>query len=301
MKPINANSQISVDFVTPNLSDERFSEKTFEQTKQASPENSRTSIINYEQKFTSKSKQILILDPPKIPKPTTFDALYKTIKRPIIDMFTSSGDFTASYRMDCLRQFVHNDVSQNLELELSKISQTQNAQQLLLTLSNTLITVSDKLTDPVKYVLCFYKGVGEYMLDNLESSNQAYKHCYNLYDGDPQLYYNMGLLKMKYFFIISIDRCKQFQYAIECFSMCSSLNPAHPFVTNNLAYIYILLGKNDEATHCCKLAFATNPKANNYFRNWAIALLNLGKLNHAVDIIKRGIEANQIDHSIFHF
>lgn len=79
--------------------------------------------------------------------------------------------------------------------------------------------------------------------------------------------------------------------------MCSSLDQSHPYVTNNLAYIYILLSKYEEAVKVCKQASLKNPKANNYFRNWAIALLKLKKPHKAVEVIKKAIELNAGDES----
>ena len=89
--------------------------------------------------------------------PNSFDSLYATIKKPISEIFGSNGELLAYDQLSFLKTFAHDEHSKELEQELSKISQTQNAQQLLLALSNLLVTFSPTLTDPVKYVLCFYK------------------------------------------------------------------------------------------------------------------------------------------------
>ena len=142
---------------TPTLSDERFSEKAFK------PANENPSIIlsrasihnNIEVKQT---KTILVNSVQKktLP-PTNFDALYATIKKPTIEMFTPEGEFIASYRRGFMKSFNHDIYSKELETELSK--ECHNPQELLLTLSNMLIHFAYSLTDPIKYVLCFYKVI----------------------------------------------------------------------------------------------------------------------------------------------
>lgn len=89
----------------------------------------------------------------------------------------------------------------------------------------------------------------------------------------------------------------QFEEACESFILCSSINHSHPYVTNNLAYIYILQGKDEEAVQVCKQAYSQNKVANNYFRNWALALLNLKKYSKAVEAIKRAIEVDNTNSS----
>jgi len=79
--------------------------------------------------------------------------------------------------------------------------------------------------------------------------------------------------------------------------MCNSLDQSHPYVTNNLAYIYILLAKYEEAIKVCKHASLKNPKAKNYYRNWAIGLLKLKKPHKGVEVIKKAIEINPNDES----
>lgn len=71
---------------------------------------------------------------------------------------------------------------------------------------------------------------------------------------------------------------------------CCRLNPNQSCATNNLAYLLILLNRNKEAAEACKRASLTNKVARNYYRNWAIALLNLKQYSEAVDVIKRAIE-----------
>ena len=71
---------------------------------------------------------------------------------------------------------------------------------------------------------------------------------------------------------------------------CCRLDPNHPYATNNLAYLLILLNRNKEAADACRRAANTNKLAKNYFRNWAIALLNQNQYSEAVDAVKRAIE-----------
>lgn len=79
--------------------------------------------------------------------------------------------------------------------------------------------------------------------------------------------------------------------------MCIALDRSHPYATNNLAYIYILMAKYEEAARVCKCAFETNPSARNYFRNWAVALLNAKRWSKAVDAIKQAIDIDRGDAS----
>ena len=71
---------------------------------------------------------------------------------------------------------------------------------------------------------------------------------------------------------------------------CNRLDQNHPYATNNLAYLFILLRMYKQASDVCKKASSNNQIANNYFRNWAIALLNLNQYSDAVEVIRRAIE-----------
>lgn len=70
------------------------------------------------------------------------------------------------------------------------------------------------------------------------------------------------------------------------FEWCTTIDPYHPYVTNNLAYVCILLKKNKEASEACSSAYAVNPNCHNHFRNWAISLLNQKMYGEAVEIIR---------------
>jgi len=83
------------------------------------------------------------------------------------------------------------------------------------------------------------------------------------------------------------------------FEWCCKLDPHHPYATNNLAYVCILLKKNKEAAEACNDAYNINRGSNNYFRNWSIALLNQKLFGEAVEVIKRAIELDPENHSIF--
>jgi len=141
---------------TPMLSDGRFSEKGFKSNNDDFESLLfRSSIHNDRVKIKPTKTLLLTTTPKKTAPPTNFDALYATIKKPIIEMFSPEGDFLASCRKGSLKSFAHDLYSRELEAELSKGS--QNPQELLLTLSNMLIQFAYSLTDPIKYVLCFYK------------------------------------------------------------------------------------------------------------------------------------------------
>lgn len=60
-----------------------------------------------------------------------------------------------------------------------------------------------------------------------------------------------------------------------------------------------MLGNNKAAQDVCNNAYLKNKRANNYFCNWAIALLNLKTHSEAVDVIKRAIDVNKKNASIF--
>jgi tetratricopeptide (TPR) repeat protein len=71
---------------------------------------------------------------------------------------------------------------------------------------------------------------------------------------------------------------------------CLQLNPYHPYATNNMAYTYLLLKEYKKAAEACERCFETNNVANNYFRNWAVALMYLNNYQEAVEQIKRAID-----------
>jgi len=79
---------------------------------------------------------------------------------------------------------------------------------------------------------------------------------------------------------------------------CCKLDPHHPYAINNLAYVCILLKRYKEAADGCNEAYNTNIVARNYFRNWAIALMNQKQYSGAVEVIKEAIEHNPTSHSI---
>jgi Flp pilus assembly protein TadD len=79
---------------------------------------------------------------------------------------------------------------------------------------------------------------------------------------------------------------------------CCKLAPHHPYAINNLAYVYILLKKYKEAGDACSEAYNKNRVARNYFRNWAIALMNQKQYSTAVEIVKEAIELNPTSYSI---
>ena len=113
-----------------------------------------------------------------------------------------------------------------------------------------------------------------------------------MFDGDPQLYYNLGLTYTMYSNVLNHPhRKEQYYLAVVMFEWCSKLDPHHPYATNNLAYVCILLKKYQEAIEACNDAYSVNRGANNYLRNWAIALLNHKKPGDAVEVIKRAIDA----------
>ena len=95
------------------------------------------------------------------------------------------------------------------------------------------------------------------------------------------------------------SRRKQYNDAIEKFEKCSRLDAHHPYTTNNIAYVYILLKKDKEAADACSEAYNVNRVAKNYFRNWAIALMNQKIYNEASEVIKKAIEMEPIDPSMF--
>lgn len=88
----------------------------------------------------------------------SFEELFETVPRPIVELFSPSGDFTPAYKRTRLKRLVHDKLSRELEEQLAEISRTQNGSQLLLTLSNLLGHFGvDSLSPQAKYVLCFYK------------------------------------------------------------------------------------------------------------------------------------------------
>ena len=92
---------------------------------------------------------------------------------------------------------------------------------------------------------------------------------------------------------------RKFDEAVAVMEECCQLNPNHEFATNNLAYLLILLRRDKEASEACKRASLTNKFAKNYFRNWAIALINQHQYSEAVNVIKRAIDENNTLASIF--
>jgi len=80
---------------------------------------------------------------------------------------------------------------------------------------------------------------------------------------------------------------------------CCRLDQNHPYATNNLAYLLILLNRNKEASDACRRAANTNKLAKNYFRNWSVALLNQNQYSDAVEAIKIAIEQEPTVASIF--
>lgn len=93
-------------------------------------------------------------------------------------------------------------------------------------------------------------------------------------------------------------RTNQFYDAAYHLQECLRLDRNHPYATNNLAYIHILLGNNKEALYKCLEADKVNVIAHNYYCNWAIALLNQKMYSEGVDVIKRAIEEDDTNPSI---
>jgi len=82
------------------------------------------------------------------------------------------------------------------------------------------------------------------------------------------------------------------------FEWCITLDPYHPYATNNLAYVCILLKKNKEASEACNNTYTINPNCHSYFRNWAISLLNQKSYGEAVEIIRYLIDIEPSSSSI---
>jgi len=89
-----------------------------------------------------------------------------------------------------------------------------------------------------------------------------------------------------------IDRKQQYYRSVVMLEWCLKLDPNHFYVINNLSYVYILLKKNKEASEICSEAFKENRGSQNYFRNWAISLMNQKLYSDAVDVIKVAIGTN---------
>lgn len=87
-----------------------------------------------------------------------------------------------------------------------------------------------------------------------------------------------------------MSRKKQYYKSVVMLEWCLRLDSEHPNVVNNLSYVYILLRKNKEASEICSAAYRENRGPSNYFRNWAISLLNQRYYSEAVDVIKCAIE-----------
>lgn len=130
--------------------------------------------------------------------------------------------------------------------------------------------------------------MSEYLKGNFDQADSNFQLCFNLFDGDPQLYYNQGLTFMMY--LCSSARKTQYYKSAVMLEWCSRLDPHHPYAVNNLAYVYILLKKYKEASDACNGAYNINLGAKNYLRNWAIALMSQKLYGEAVEVIKEAID-----------
>ena len=84
--------------------------------------------------------------------------------------------------------------------------------------------------------------------------------------------------------------------AVEHFRICAQLDPKHPYVYNNLAFIYNMHGYYPETINVCNKAKLDNPEGcSNCYRHWSFALYKKGELAKAVKKIKKAISIDPAD------
>ncbi len=85
-------------------------------------------------------------------------------------------------------------------------------------------------------------------------------------------------------------RKMQYSDAVEYFTTCAKINPAHPDAVNNIAYIYNVAKNYQGTIDICEAAAKEAKGVKNYYRNWAIALLAVGKIEEAEKIMREVVE-----------
>eukprot|EP01022_Parablepharisma_sp_SALTPOND_P001327 TRINITY_DN1060_c0_g1_i1.p4 TRINITY_DN1060_c0_g1~~TRINITY_DN1060_c0_g1_i1.p4 ORF type:complete len:215 (-),score=19.00 TRINITY_DN1060_c0_g1_i1:3954-4598(-) len=139
---------------------------------------------------------------------TNFDFLYDNFHEPLTDVISKIEMLVGINKKNELKYFEHNEDTKAIEEELCHYAKTRNSEVLDLRLTYYYNNHSGTLNDTLKYILCFYKvlllgimswqGVSEYLKENYDQAEKNYHYCFNLFDGDPQLYYNLGLTYMMY-------------------------------------------------------------------------------------------------------
>lgn len=125
---------------------------------------------------------------------TNFECLYDSFHEPLAEAILDEGEIIGIDQKGEIKQFMHTEESRSIEFELSKYTVARDSGKLESKLDEYLGRQS--AGDALNYILLFYKGVSEYLKGNYDEAEMRFQSCLNLFDGDAQLYYNLGLAYM---------------------------------------------------------------------------------------------------------
>jgi len=230
---------------------------------------------------------------------TTPTSDFNAIYRPFINLppilKTNGTEFIVN-RSDGIKNHKHSSLSKDLENELDFLVNTKNFMEIEQRLESYYSVYHVIEDESLKYVFMFYKvlftnnkGIAEFANKKYKESDKNYKCCFYIFNTDAQLFYNLGLIYTMFFSSLSL-REKRYREAVAAFDECCRLDPAQAYATSNLAYLLILLKKFKQAADICKRTSLANKSSKIFFRNWAMALLNLKQYSEAVNVIKSAIE-----------
>jgi len=96
-----------------------------------------------------------------LPKPmfvgSNFDFLYDSFHQPLANVISTEGEMIGLTKDGELKQFEHTKISKEVENDLAQYAEKRNIEMLEVKITSYYKIHKDELTEPLKYILSFYK------------------------------------------------------------------------------------------------------------------------------------------------
>lgn len=96
-----------------------------------------------------------------LPKPqfvgSNFDFLYDSFHQPLANVISAEGEMIGLTKDGELKQFEHTKISKEVENDLAQYAEKKNISMLEVKITSYYKIHKDELTEPLKYILSFYK------------------------------------------------------------------------------------------------------------------------------------------------